>query len=127
MGDTIPRLAQDGSNRQPKFILPSLRDRLRSGGGIEGLSLETALWCRHCAAVTESGAPVDLDDPNADRLISAARAAKDDPAAFLGLRDMFGDLSDAPQFRAPFAAALTRLWRDGARATLRHYLSGQAL
>ncbi|MFN6987031.1 MAG: hypothetical protein ACK4OI_19605, partial [Rhizobium oryzihabitans] len=28
IGDTIPRLAQDGSNRQPKFILPSTADRL---------------------------------------------------------------------------------------------------
>lgn len=31
IGDTIPRLAQDGSNRQPKFILPSTADRLARG------------------------------------------------------------------------------------------------
>ena len=30
IGDTIPRLAQDGSNRQPKFILPSFRTRSRA-------------------------------------------------------------------------------------------------
>ena len=28
IGDTIPRLAFDGSNRQPKFIVPSVRDAL---------------------------------------------------------------------------------------------------
>ena len=45
IGDTIPRICMDGSNRQPKFILPSIKDRLNEGLGIKGLSLEIAL-CR---------------------------------------------------------------------------------
>ena len=31
IGDTITRLCLDGSNRQPKFILPDLADRLKAG------------------------------------------------------------------------------------------------
>jgi mannitol 2-dehydrogenase len=31
IGDTIPRLAKDGSDRQPKFILPTLQDALDAG------------------------------------------------------------------------------------------------
>ena len=38
IGDTIPRICMDGSNRQPKFILPSIKDRLNEGLGIKGLS-----------------------------------------------------------------------------------------
>src|SRR3712207_8441717 len=42
-------------------------------------ALESALWCRYCAATTDEGAPISLDDPNAARLTPAARAAKEDP------------------------------------------------
>ncbi|MXQ14070.1 mannitol dehydrogenase family protein [Microvirga makkahensis] len=124
VGDTIPRLAQDGSNRQPKFILPSTRERLKAGADVPGLALESALWCRYCAATTDAGAAFELNDPNAERLVPAALAARDDPGAFLALRDIFGDLADAPRFRLRFEAALNSLWRDGARATLQRYLSG---
>jgi mannitol 2-dehydrogenase len=123
VGDTIPRLAQDGSNRQPKFILPVTRDRLKSGADVTGLALESALWCRYCAALRDSGEPFQLDDPNAARLIPAALAAKDNPAAFLSLRDIFGDLADAPLFRSRFETALNSLWREGTRATLQRYLN----
>jgi mannitol 2-dehydrogenase len=122
VGDTIPRLAQDGSNRQPKFILPSTRDRLKAGGDVTGLALESALWCRYCAGTRDTGEPFTLDDPNASRLTPAALAAKDDPAAFLALRDIFGDIADSSLFRSRFEAALTSLWRDGTRATLQRYL-----
>jgi mannitol 2-dehydrogenase len=124
VGDTIPRLAQDGSNRQPKFILPSTRDRLKAGGDVIGLALESALWCRYCAGTKETGEPFTLDDPNASRLTPAALAAKDDPAAFLALRDIFGDIADSSLFRSRFEAALTSLWRDGTRATLQRYMNG---
>lgn len=124
VGDTIPRLALDGSNRQPKFILPSTRDRLRSGADASGLALESALWCRYCAGRRETGEAFVLDDPNAERLAPAALAAKDDPGAFLALRDIFGDIADSQLFRARFATALDSLWRDGTRATLQRYLSG---
>jgi mannitol 2-dehydrogenase len=54
----------------------------------------------------------------------AALAAKDNPAAFLALRDIFGDLADAPRFHSSFETALNSLWREGTRATLQRYLSG---
>jgi mannitol 2-dehydrogenase len=91
---------------------------------VTGLALESALWCRYCAATTDAGAPIALDDPNAARLIPAARAAKDDPSAFLALRDIFGDLADAPPFRSRFETALRSLWGEGTRATLQRYVGG---
>lgn len=68
VGDTIPRLCQDGSNRQPKFILPSIRDRLNMGFDVRGLALEIALWCRYCSGESESRKTIFLDDENSERL-----------------------------------------------------------
>ncbi|KAA2242327.1 mannitol dehydrogenase family protein [Salinarimonas soli] len=123
IGDTVARLAMDGSNRQPKFILPSTRDRLASGAGVTGLALVSALWCRACAGTTDAGEPLAVEDARAERLRAAAWAARNDPRAFLSLREVFGDLEEAPPFRAAFGQALGGLWRDGVRATLARYVN----
>ena len=123
IGDTIRRLCLDGSNRQPKFIIPSIADRLDRGLPVEGLALESALWCRYCYGTTDSGRVIEPNDPNWDRLQSHARIARDDPAAWLGMRDIYGTVADAPAFRDRFAAWLRALWSDGTAATLRRYLA----
>src|SRR5208282_2354188 len=63
IGDTIQRLCFDGSNRQPKFILPSARDRVKAGASFNGLALVSALWCRYCYGETESGKAIPPNDP----------------------------------------------------------------
>lgn len=124
VADTIVRLCFDGSNRQPKFILPTIAARLDSHQPIDGLALEVALWCRYCAAIDEHGAPIEVADDQAERLTGYARRAREHPMAFLEMTDIFGPLADEPEFRRCFGAALQRLWRDGTTATLRSYLNG---
>lgn len=122
IADTIPRLAQDGSNRQPKFILPSTADRLARGEDVVGLALVSALWCHYLAGTTDSGKPITFNDPNIERIHAAATVAKSDPFAFLELRDIFGAVAGSNLFRRRFAAALMSLQQNGTRATLKRYL-----
>jgi mannitol 2-dehydrogenase len=121
--DTIPRLALDGSNRQPKFILPSTRDRLRQGLDVVGLALVSALWCRYLEGTSDSGRAIEIMDENRDRLHKAATAARRDPDEFLKLDDIFGDVAGSDVFRRRFATALHSLYEKGARATLEAYLA----
>lgn len=122
IGDTTRRLCHDGSNRQPKFILPSIRDRLAAGQSIDGLTLGNALWCRYCAGTSESGAAVAANDPAWEQLQPRALAARSDPASWLALHDVYGDLATDPTFAATFAHWLKAIWQDGTEATLRRYL-----
>ena len=122
-GDTNRRLCLDGSNRQPKFIVPSIRDRLEAGGGVSGLALESALWCRYCHGTTEDGTIIEANDPNWSRLQATARAAKEDPAAWLAMEDIYGDVGKSILFRTAFAEGLTSLWSRGTSATLEAYLA----
>lgn len=122
IGDTIRRLCLDGSNRQPKFIIPSIADRLKQGLPVEGLALESALWARYCAGTTDSGKAIEPNDPNWDRLTETAAAAREDPAAWLAMRDIYGETAEAPAFRDAFSGWLRALWANGTEATLRHYL-----
>lgn len=121
VGDTIPRLCLDGSNRQPKFILPTLADALAKGLPFDGLALEVALWCRYCAGTDDAGQPIPPNDENAADLKARALAAKADPTAFLANRTVFGALGDDSRFAAAFATHLGRLWSDGVRAVLSAY------
>ena len=124
IGDTVTRLCLDGANRQPKFILPSVRDRLAAGGGVAGLALVSALWCRYCYGETDSGAPIAPNDNDWDRLQAAARQARTHPAAWLAMADIYGELAQSQSFAAAFASALQSLWANGTKATLTAYLEG---
>jgi mannitol 2-dehydrogenase len=123
IGDTIQRLCFDGSNRQPKFILPTVNDRLKSGASIKGLALVSALWCRYCYGQTESGNAIAPNDPNWEQLQKAATTARNDPRAFLQLHHIFGDLAANPSYVRAFSDALSALWTRGVRSTLTDYLS----
>jgi mannitol 2-dehydrogenase len=123
IGDTIRRLALDGSNRQPKFIIPSAADRVAAGQSVTGLALVSALWCRYCYGTTDSGTVIEPNDPSWDRLTAQAKLAKDDPKAWLAMTDIYGDLARNATFVAAFSHALTTLWSMGTRATLEKYLA----
>ncbi len=124
VADTERRLCLDGSNRQPKFIIPSLRDNLSAGTLPRGLILESALWCRYCMGVTDSGTEIAPNDPNWDRLQATARAAATDPSRWLAMEDIYGDLGRDPAVIAAFAGFLTDLQKRGTRAVLTDYLAG---
>ncbi|WP_435259454.1 mannitol dehydrogenase family protein [Thioclava sp. FR2] len=124
VADTERRLCLDGSNRQPKFIVPSLRDALDKGGKIDGLSLESALWCRYCYGTTDSGAEIAPNDPNWDRLTELSKAARTNPQVWLDQRDVYGELGQNPKFRETFAKHLNRIWEVGVAKAITEYLDG---
>jgi mannitol 2-dehydrogenase len=124
IGDTIRRLCLDGSNRQPKFIIPSIADRLRAGASVTGLALETALWCRYCFGTTESGKTIEPNDPNWDRLVPVAHAAKADPLAWLNMADIYGDAGKSKVFQERFSSILKALWSDGVQKVVTRYVEG---
>ena len=99
-------------------------DRLAKGLDVQGLALVSALWCRYFEGTSDSGRKIQFNDANADRLHAAALRAKDNPLAFLELRDIFGDVGKSEIFQKRFARALTSLWERGTRETLSAYLEG---
>lgn len=122
IGDTERRLCLDGSNRQPKFIVPVLADNLAAGRSIEGCALESALWCKYCAGLTDSGKVIEPNDPSWDKLQGLARQAKDNPNAWLAMKDIYGDVGNHPQMQEAFGRWLKLLWTDGTAAALKTYL-----
>ena len=124
IADTIRRLCLDGSNRQPKFIIPTIADRLTAGGSVAGLALESALWRKYCFGRTEAGEAIAPNDPNWDRLTAQAQASAGDAAIWLDMDDIYGDVGRDAGFRAAFNAAAARIDALGVRGALAAYLEG---
>lgn len=122
IGDTVQRLAFDGSNRQPKFIVPTLADRLAADASIDGLAMGSAFWCRYCAGTSESGKPFAENDGASARLRTAALQAREDPSIWLAMHEVYGSLAEDERLQKAFAAALRAIWRDGTQAVLSHHL-----
>ncbi|MET1412414.1 mannitol dehydrogenase family protein [Roseibium sp. HPY-6] len=122
VGDTIPRLCLDGSNRQPKFILPTIQDRIDRGLPIRGLVLETALWCLYCLGRNEAGQEIRLEDENADILREWAHTVYSEGKVD-ELPELFGPLCTNPAFLGEFGTAANKLQNLGAAKTLEDYLS----
>jgi mannitol 2-dehydrogenase len=121
--DTLARICAFTSDRIPKFLLPVVRDQLRSGGRIELSAGAVASWARYAEGVDETGEPIEIVDQLADDLIPLARRQRHDPLAFLSNRAVFGDLVDDERFRAAYLAALESLLTQGARTTTRTLLA----
>jgi mannitol 2-dehydrogenase len=116
--DTLARLAFDGSERLPKWLLPVVRQNLATGGEVRRSAAVVAGWARYAEGVDEGGQPIEVVDRRRDSLVARARRQREDPLAFIADRDLFGDLVDDERFTSPYLATLTSLHARGARATL---------
>jgi mannitol 2-dehydrogenase len=116
--DTLARLAFDGSERLPKWLLPVVRENLATGGEVRRSAAVVAGWARYSEGVDEQGQPIDIADRRRDSLMERARRQREDPLAFLADRELFGDLIDDERFTGHYVETLTSLYERGARATL---------
>lgn len=120
IGDQVERLCLDGSPKFPKFLLPTIRRNLATGGPVELSALALAGWCQYLTGRSERGNSIDpAPDPLLAEAQRHARASLDDPVAFLAFRPVFGDDVPAdPRFAAAFGKALESLRIDGVRFAL---------
>jgi len=116
--DTLARLAFGGSDRMPKFLLPSLAEALAQKRPHALLTLATAGWLRYLRGVDEHGAEITLQDDRADELRSLAQQGGSDPTPLLTVRRVFGDLGQHEAWVAEVSATLRDLDSRGARAIL---------
>jgi fructuronate reductase/mannitol 2-dehydrogenase len=119
IADTLARLATDGSDRMPKFVLPSLSEALAQGRPHRLLTLVVAGFCRYLRGIDEQGRPINLQDGRADELRQLANQDPADPRPLLTVRRVFGDLAQNEAWVAELTAELRELDRIGARASMR--------
>lgn len=91
------QIAMDGSQKLPQRILGTVQENLDSGRASPGLLLAIAAWMRYVGGTDEKGAPIDVQDPLAERLRRLSDEAPQDSKvhALLTVRDVFpADLAE---------------------------------
>ena len=122
--DTARRIAFDGSSRHPGMVIPTIREAVAAGTPVEGLALVEAAWCRQCFGTRENGEVIEPNDPFWDELMAVSKKAKDDPKAWLEMRQYYGNLADKPVFADAFSRWLKMIWDEGVEAAMKAYLKG---
>lgn len=120
--DTIARLCFGSSDRIPKWLLPVVRENLKTGAPVRLSAATVASWARYAEGVDEQGEPIDVQDQLAEILVPLAQSQREHPTAFIENTAVFGDLASQPRFVEAYLWALDSLHRNGARATLENLL-----
>lgn len=121
--DTIERLYQDGQNRLPKFVLPTIIDNVANNRSISGLSLVIALWCKLLQGAAVNDNVIHLTDDKRQAHFKKAHLANASPEIFTQMSDVFGELSQSTLFAVSFSAYLEKLNTIGVEATLKAYIA----
>jgi mannitol 2-dehydrogenase len=109
--DTVARICSYSSDKLPKFLLPTIRANLASGGPIDRATLVVAAWCYYSdRQQSKAGDPLDIQDPMQDALHRAARGTKDDVLSFVRLEEVFGDLSQSERFAERYAELVRQVY-----------------
>jgi len=116
--DTIARLCAESSDRIPKWLLPVVREQLKTGGEMRRSAAVVASWARYAEGVDEQGQPIEVVDQLRDVLTPIAKRNRENPDAFISNREVFGELADDERFVTAYRATLASLYERGARATL---------
>jgi mannitol 2-dehydrogenase len=124
--DTIARLCAESSDRIPKWLLPVIRAQLARGGEIARSAAIVASWARYAEGVDEHHQPIEVVDRQRERLMALAARQREDPLAFIGNRELFGDLVDHDRFVSAYLAALRSLHERGARSTLQSLVDSRS-
>ncbi len=124
IGDTVERICGKGSDKIPKFILPSLHEAIEQQRPHRLLTLAVAGWCCYLSGIDDQKRKITIVDPRARELRERAITARllSDPRPLLALHDIFGALDQHDAFVAELTQALVSLYTHGVSMTLYRYL-----
>lgn len=115
--DTVERVNTDAPLN---ILVDPIRDRLKSGGGIDLLALALAAWLRRVRGEDEQGQPIDIRHPSAALLRERAIAGGADPTPLLSITPLFGELGADARLVSAVGKWLASLYEVGSLATLDH-------
>ena len=86
------QIAMDGSQKLPQRLLGSLEANIAAGKPVPGLCLAVAAWMYYVGGIDQTGQPIDVKDPMAEKLRAISDASTtpaDKVSALLSLSEIF--------------------------------------
>ncbi len=111
--DSLARICLESSAKLPKFLLPTLRENLASGGHIAYATLVIAAWCYYSdKGVNRHGVALDIVDDMKAELHQAAGGTSEDVLSFLRIESIFGELIEERSFTSLYEEMITDLYKN---------------
>jgi mannitol 2-dehydrogenase len=119
VADQVLRLCEDGSSKLPNMMLAPLAELAATGRPTRHGAFALAAWIRFLRGEDEDGAAIEINDPNAERLVPLAHECGDDPIRFLDAASVFPQtLRDDNAFRGALRDAYQAIASSGMRAAI---------
>jgi len=97
--DSVSRICSESSAKLPKFLIPTIKENLTSGGSIEYATLVLAAWCYYSdREVNESNEPIEIIDFMKTELHEAAKNTVNNKLSFVSQVELFGNLVENQRF-----------------------------
>ena len=119
--DNLSRICMESSAKIPKFVLPTIRENLESGGAIKHATAIVAAWCRYLELAGTPGHTYEVQDGMKDLLQKNALASvKQDPLAFIKTETLFGDLVKSERFVTAYLSVIDAYRKYGVEIVMRY-------
>jgi mannitol 2-dehydrogenase len=119
--DNLSRICLESSAKIPKFVLPTIRENLESGGAIKHATAIVAAWCRYLELAGTPGHTYEVQDGMKDLLQKNALASvKQDPLAFIKTETIFGDLVNSERFVTAYLSVIDAFRKFGVEIVMRY-------
>jgi mannitol 2-dehydrogenase len=119
--DKLLRICLDSSAKIPKFVLPTIRENLETGGEIKHGVAIIAAWCRYLELAGTPGHTYEIQDAQKEMLQKNALASvKQDPLAFIKTDTLFGDLVNSERFVTSYLSVMDGFRKFGPEIVMRY-------
>jgi mannitol 2-dehydrogenase len=119
--DQLSRICLESSAKIPKFLLPTIKEQLKSGGQIKRSTLIVAAWCRYLELAGTTGYNYKIVDKMGAVLHDSAIASiGGDPLAFLKNESVFNDMVNSKRFIDTYLSIIDGIRNYGIGETVRN-------
>lgn len=122
INDKLSRICSESSAKLPKFLLPTIKEQIKTNGETKICAAIIAAWYRYLEldGKNNSGQSYKIIDEKYDLLQKIVRnAGKDNPAVFIKIGGLFGNISESGRFLNQYLAVVDELRKSGARSAIK--------
>ena len=121
--DRLSRICGGSSAKIPKFLLPTIKEQMVTGGTILIGTLVVAAWCLYSEREGTPGHTYEVEDGMRDILRQGAiESVTGDPLAFIRKEAIFGDLAHTSRFTETYIPLIHSLRDNGVKPLIRKVL-----
>lgn len=111
--DSVSRICSESSAKLPKFLIPTLKENLESGGSIRYATFILAAWAYYSdKRVDEHDKPIEIIDIQKEALHKAAQGTSENWTAFLNQPEIFGDLAKNYRFAEEYTSVVQAIYQE---------------